>query len=254
MDKTQIDSVPGIFPTWQVHANSFAIRNSYSNIGTGFTVLYEDIEYLVTAQHVLSGVSEQGTIEVLKDKQWEKFTVESVHNSGNDELDIVALKLSGSLINGFFTPCKISESNEDLIAGCDAVYAGFPASWMTSSSDFICTYSTSYQGYPYPMPFIKRSYICYFGSINDTPHFFIDGVANKGFSGSPVYVTKMRKEKDHIKTWNEIIGVIVKHKFDSGAIYNPQTKKQNHDKAQVYSGVSVAHGIFGLFNNNFKNK
>ena len=97
--------------------------------GTAFVIELGGHEYLVTAHHVVNGVTPRGWMELFREDQWsnEVFALVGTGNAleaAPRNVDVAVLRLGGGLIR----PGPITTSSAGLAAGQDVYTIGFPAS------------------------------------------------------------------------------------------------------------------------------
>ena len=97
--------------------------------GTAFVVERGGHEYLVTAHHVVNGITARGWVELFREGQWKDEVFARVGTGNALEIatgivDVAVLKLGGGLIG----PGPITTSSAGLAAGQGVWAIGFPAS------------------------------------------------------------------------------------------------------------------------------
>lgn len=163
--------------------------------GTGFFINHGGKVYLITARHVVSGVSEKKAIlQVKRLGQWVNLqTVRTLFPSVSD-VDIAVFETdekpeaeSGFVLSGNVT------------MGQQIWFLGYPAI-LNKFSDF-------------DIPFIKRGTMSAVDSSNrNAVIFYIDGFNNPGFSGGPIVFWDFEKRQYNI------IGVVQGYRADTAKV------------------------------------
>lgn len=138
-------------------------------LGTAFTIDVDNKQYLVTAQHVVKGLTGKTQLGIFGNQDWKPLDVNLVGHCTSG-IDISVLAPAQQL-----TPSDlpIVPSSEGLIYGQEVFFLGFPYNFLV---DVIFTNEG------YPLPFVKRATVSCF----DANVFLLDGHNNPGFSGGPV--------------------------------------------------------------------
>lgn len=155
--------------------------------GTCFTIDVDGKQYLVTAQHVVKGISTAARIRIYQD-EWKPFDVTLVGKCSDDNnltefgnldksIDIAVLALESPLFRPIL---PLEPTTNGVTYGQDAYFLGFPS---------YLKYNFSINPYGFPLPFIRKAVISY-TEPNDNgsglERFYLDGHNNPGFSGGPV--------------------------------------------------------------------
>jgi hypothetical protein len=144
-----------------------------SKFGTGFLVDLDSKRYLVTAKHVVEQYSLEKPIYWAKDNAWEKLQTETTWFE-SDTIDLAVFSPQ--------VPTRPTESGWDidlnsanLQLGQDVFFCGFPYTLHTDSLRI---------NDGFPIGLVKKA--CFSGYDSKEDIYFLDGIANKGFSGAPV--------------------------------------------------------------------
>lgn len=150
--------------------------------GTGFTIDVEGRQYLVTAKHVVNGLTPESSIDVMRDGAWQGIDIGEVWHSPTGA-DVALLSLKNQL----------SPSHQ--------VVVGNSASYFLSQQIY-------FLGFPfglhmeagiinnrYPVPFVKTGIVASFSSvIGGSQLIYCDGYNNPGFSGGPIVTVSAQQQ------------------------------------------------------------
>ncbi len=195
---------------------TFRIRYNNS-VGTAFTIDVDNRQYLITARHVIAGISNNDEIGVFSNRDWVPLSIQIVGQPDNIDISVLAPERR-------LTPAgkPVESSSDGLAYGQDVYFVGFPY-------DFLGNVIFTESGYP--CPFAKKAIVSCF----DKDVFLLDGHNNPGFSGSPVIFGKLGASATNIAA------VISGYKFMPEPIYagsteTPLTYKYN-------TGIIVTYRI-----------
>lgn len=139
--------------------------------GTCFVVDYEDRQYIVTAGHLVRGMPNSATIQIMHEQNWEDVTVNLVeHGEGEIDISVLAAEMRLS------AEPPLPLSTIDRVAlGQDVYLLGFPFGRSTRREIL---------NENFPFPFVKKAVL----SAQDCPSgiYCLDGHVTHGFSGGPV--------------------------------------------------------------------
>ncbi|MCA0393175.1 MAG: serine protease [Proteobacteria bacterium] len=174
---------------------TFCIAHNEST-GTGFTIDVESRQYLVTARHVIDGLTPESSLGVMRNGAWQSVDVGDVwHSPSGADLALLSLKN------------QLSPSHEVLVVGDSASYflsqqiyfLGFPYGLHTEAAQI---------NDGYPVPFVKTGIVASFSSLSGGSQlFYCDGHNNPGFSGGPIVTVSPRQQVT-------VIGVISGYRFN----------------------------------------
>ena len=143
--------------------------------GTGFTIERDSREYLITAHHVVEGISSGETIQILRNDVWKDLVVQVV-GLGKEGADVAVLA----------SPIQLSprlptiSSSKHLIYGQQVFFLGYPYGWDSGNEQI---------NRGVPIPFVKAGIISAMITGN-VSLFVLDAHGNKGFSGGPVVFSR----------------------------------------------------------------
>ena len=164
--------------------------------GSAFTFDRGGKQYLVTARHVVEGITSGGSIFVGQEKQWKTVDI-NVVGIGDGEVDVAVLacqlQLSPTL------PLEPSGPEARFSYGQEAYFLGFPFGWDSGGE---------HMNNGLPFPFVKAGIISAF-TIGDAPvhKIYLDAHANEGFSGGPVVFSPLDGQKKGL----HVAGVVVSY-------------------------------------------
>ena len=148
--------------------------------GTCFTVNIEDVEYLVTATHLVENFNKRSYIEILSEEGWQKIDVDYIghgvpRDRNMDPPDISVFK--GDLYFSPGTSHKISIDAAGLVYSQEVRFLGFPGAVDVTES-----YNKMWdKNRGFPLPVCKSAIVSWMNG-----YILIDTVGGGGFSGSPV--------------------------------------------------------------------
>ena len=143
--------------------------------GTAFAIDRASRQYLVTARHVVDGISSGDTIAVFHESRWQNVTIEVIGIGGGDvdvDVNVDVMSCPTQLAPTY----SLEASAAGLAYGQTVYFLGFPFGWDGGAESM---------NRDLPIPFVKTGIISALIFGNPT-RFFIDGHGNKGFSGGPV--------------------------------------------------------------------
>lgn len=148
----------------------FRIR--YGNgTGTAFVIDRDDRQYLVTARHVVKGITTGESISVLQESQWMQTPIKVI-GIGIGAPDIAVLAAPVQLADAV----SLEASSDGLAYAQGVHFLGFPFGWDGAGEDI---------NMDHPLPFIKAGIVSGI-KHTDATRIYIDAHGNPGFSGGPV--------------------------------------------------------------------
>lgn len=184
------------------------------SIGTGFTIDVDGRQYLVTARHVVEGLTSDSQISLLRNGAWGSIDIGNVWNSPTGA-DIALLSLRSQL----------SPAHHIVVGGAGSFFLsqqifflGFP---------FGLNMEVGQINNGYPMPFVKTGIVSSFSSVSGGSQLiYCDGHNNPGFSGGPIVTVSARSEVTIIAVvsayrYNE--DPVLLNGVDSGLTYRSNT-------------------------------
>jgi S1-C subfamily serine protease len=186
--------------------------------GTAFVIDVDGREYLVTAKHVVEGMSGSDRVGVFSNARWDEFPVSLVGHADGD-VDISVLAGNRTLVP---SGLPLEPTRYGLTYGQDVYFLGFPYGFLGS-------YILGESGFP--LPFVKRATLSLFeGRI-----LFLDGHNNPGFSGGPVVFTVQGNNAFRVAAvvsgYRAVAEPVYEGGLETGLTYNHNT------------GIIVTHGI-----------
>jgi S1-C subfamily serine protease len=142
--------------------------------GTCFTVDLDNRHYIVTAAHVVAGMSESDQIEIQRENNWQTIVVQTVGVT-TAPADVAVLAPPGILSP--LHPLGVHGSNYHLSQ--DVYFLGFPYGFRMDLRQEL--------NRGFPLPLVKKGIISALASRHTGSNIIlIDGHNNPGFSGGPV--------------------------------------------------------------------
>ena len=142
-----------------------------TSAGTTFALDRDGKQYLITARHVVEGITSGSSVAILHDEQWKDMPLEVV-GIGTGELDVAVLSCRGRLA----PPHPLEASSEGLTYSQRVYFLGFPFGWGGG---------WEHLNREFPLPLVKSGIISAMPSGSPS-RIYIDAHNNKGFSGGPV--------------------------------------------------------------------
>jgi S1-C subfamily serine protease len=140
--------------------------------GTGFTLDRNGNQYLITARHVVEGLSERAaTLQIYRSADWHNLTANILYPS-NPEVDIAVLQLPQPLRTD--APVLVPDGGAGIYVSQEVFFVGFP-----EGAPHV------YVGSEFPIAFIKHGILSAI-EFGDTKLWYVDGFNNPGFSGGPI--------------------------------------------------------------------
>jgi S1-C subfamily serine protease len=191
--------------------------------GTAFTIEINERQYLITANHVVSGIKDGESISIFHDSNWEDIPVKLI-NCDKPDVDIIVLAASQQL-----TPTLPLEPTMDgLVFGQDVYFLGFPFGFFTEDRGGFNN--------RFPFPFIKKGIISAIDKSSDgIVSLFVDGHNNPGFSGGPIVFVDLNTQK------LKVGGVVSGYHSQEAPIYYQGT--QLPFVSNLNTGLLVGYGI-----------
>ena len=183
----------------QIHATMY---------GTAFTIDIDGRQYIVTAKHVVSALPDktEAKIQLNRKSGWVDLTV-MVYKC-EDPVDIAVLVPKQQITVNF----ELEPTAAGMLVGQESEFVGFPYG-----------FNVKYENQPDVFGIVKRGTVAAFvpQPVARTQTIILDGLNNKGFSGSPVVYRDLNKPGFVFK----VAGVIVD--------YIPETTRIKKIKEEV---------------------
>jgi S1-C subfamily serine protease len=168
--------------------------------GTGFTIDVEGRQYLVTAKHVVDGLTSESSIGVMRNGTWQDVGFSDIWHSPTGA-DIALLSLNNQL----------SPSHQIIVIGDSASYflsqqiffLGFPYGLHMEAGII---------NNGYPVPFVKTGIVSSFSSVSGGSQLiYCDGHNNPGFSGGPIVTVSAQQQVT-------VIGVVSAYRYNEDPV------------------------------------
>ena len=168
--------------TTNVLQRTFHIRYG-EGTGTAFAIDRDGKQYLVTAKHVVEGITSGNSLAIYHEKKWKNINIEVV-GCGDGATDVAVLGCRVRLAPSH----PLEASMEELIYGQKVYFVGFPFGWDGGHE---------HMNNEFPLPFVKAGFI---SAIQfNSSRIYIDAYGNPGFSGGPVVFVPMGKPRNELR-------------------------------------------------------
>lgn len=141
------------------------------SLGTCFALDIDDKQYIVTAKHVVAGITDGGTVYFAKDGRWYPSQIHLIGHHENSDVSVFSLNVR------IVSEQLIMSAKDEFFYGQDIRFLGYPY------GIYDYKHCLAVRG-GFPIPFIKAGIVSSFDSTNQ--NLYIDGINNPGFSGGPV--------------------------------------------------------------------
>ena len=156
--------------TTNVFSRVFQIQFN-GGIGTCFAIDCENKQYIITAKHVVEGLTNNHLIKIFHANKWVEVNVKLIGHHKIADVSVFALYQQLA----FF---ELEPTTRDLTCGQDLYFLGFPFK-LRSEIDIRLNNE-------FPFPLVKKGILSAIMQDNAHGYFFLDGHNNPGFSGGPV--------------------------------------------------------------------
>lgn len=188
--------------TTNVYYRVFHIQYA-GGTGTAFTIDVDQRQYLVTARHVVKGMSSPGTIKLFHNNQWNDIQVQPIW-CNDSSIDIAILVAPRQLS----PPYKLEPTSAGLVNGQDLYFLGFPYGQFTDHSHLLNNF---------PLPFIKKAILSAMtGGAKGINMLFLDGHNNPGFSGGPIVFSQLGQNEYKVAGVISGFNAVEEPVFDGG--------------------------------------
>jgi S1-C subfamily serine protease len=191
--------------------------------GSSFTIEIDKRQYLVTARHVVAGVSDGDSISLMRDGHWVPYTIKAIPIDP-PQADIAVLALPSVLPQTF----TVQVASESLALGEEAYFLGFP---------FGITFPGAPQASGFPLPFVKHGICSAFGTVKGVDYIYLDGYDNPGFSGGPIVRTNPRGIT--------IVGVVSGFRYSDEPVLKDGKASELKYRANtgIVLGIGISHAL-----------
>ncbi|MDQ3535195.1 MAG: serine protease [Bacteroidota bacterium] len=187
--------------------------------GTCFAIDWEGRQYLVTAKHVISGIFDNGIIEIFFKAKWHPQQIKLIGH--HPKVDVSVIEIGSVLSN-----LPLEPTAGGIALGQDVYFLGFPFSLSDQRNSYI--------NRDFPLPLVKKGILSAMFNDEKGDYLLLDGINNPGFSGGPV-VFKPNKGNGF-----KVAGII------SGYRISPEPVYLNNDIAEY--NIRANTGIIIAFN------
>ena len=192
-----------------------------SQQGTGFYMDYQGKLYIITARHLVTGLTQdKATIQVRKSGEWVNIQTQKTLFPSSDDVDIAIFETEEKLSE----PCSITAVTGGVTFGQQVWFLGYP--WGIGSK-----FHNDIE-----LPFIKRGTMSAIDGTNPNAIvLYIDGFNNPGFSGGPIVYWDFSEHR------YKIFGVVKGYKTDTAKV---RVKGEYLDtQLLVNSGILIGYSI-----------
>lgn len=160
---------------------TFHIRHNGGE-GTAFTVEIANLQYIVTAKHVVDGLASNTSVSISEGGRWQPVSIGDVwYSPTGADIALISPKKAISPTH----PVTVGNASSYLLSQ-QIYFLGFPYGLQTLAGQ-------SNNGFP--IPFVKTGIIASF-TVGQTGSqvIFCDGHNNPGFSGGPIVMVSVNHE------------------------------------------------------------
>ena len=188
--------------------------------GTCFTVDCNNRQYIVTAKHLVEGITDSSTIRIKHEGVWKDCLVNLVgHCKGKVDISVLAVDFQ-------LSPAYSLPTTGRMTLGQDVYFLGFPYGLASEIGEL---------NRNFPLPLVKKATLSAIDS--KTSPFFLDGHNNPGFSGGPVVFSPEGKPDNKLS----VAAVISGYRLNMEPVY---LEGERTPLEFVYNtGIIVAYGI-----------
>jgi hypothetical protein len=141
------------------------------SLGTCFALDIDNKQYIITAKHVIAGITDGETVYFAKDGGWDSFQIHLIGHHENSDVSVFSLNIE------IASEKLVMPANDSFSYGQDIRFLGYPYGMYDYK------HGLAVRG-GFPIPLIKAGIVSSFDSANQ--NLYIDGINNPGFSGGPV--------------------------------------------------------------------
>lgn len=197
--------------------------NFNDSIGTCFTIEHNNRQYIITAKHVVNGLKNNDTVNIVINHINTPIKVQLVGHC-KDPIDITVFCTDKLLTDTFVLPPTM----EGIVWGQDVYFLGYPYGNVGK---------LDIQSGPARLPFVKKAILSCMENVNGVNVMYLDGHNNPGFSGGPVVFRNIEKKINEMN----VCGVISGYSSTNEPIFQgnntlPLTYKYN-------TGIIISYNI-----------
>jgi len=196
--------------------------------GTAFVIRIDDLEYLVTARHLVDTSTPKFNFKVFAHDAWSEVEAMAVGH-GVGEVDISLYECPPSLGSTEFT---LVPAEGTFALGQDMFFLGFPYMMWGNLRAFL-------DGRP--CAFVKRGTLSFFDAYGQRT-LFIDAINNEGFSGGPLLFYPPDNPGQMF-----VAGVVSKFKVEHEAVLD-EHGEVTAMQVPYNTGFMVAYGMANVVN------
>ena len=189
--------------------------------GTCFAIDYENLQYIVTARHIVEAITDSEIIHIAHEQEWKNCSVNLVgHCEGKVDISVLAagVQLAPQL--------SLPPTSVGIVLGQDVYFLGFPYGLSSEIENL---------NRNFPFPLVKKAILSAFES--ETGPLLLDGHNNPGFSGGPVIFSEWGKRANEFS----VAGVISGYQYNMEPVY--LEGKRTPLEFKYNTGIIAAYGI-----------
>lgn len=230
MPKLLFFSVLLVFCYSSIDSNAQVISNVYARVlkirvgttGSAFTMDVDGRQYLVTAKHMVTGLKQEGSIDIYKDNQWVPTIVKVLRCE--EPIDIAVL-IPSNLLTLSYRLDPIS-GDQFIIMGQEVYFVGFPFGLSIGGVNMMNLNSLT------PMAMVKKGILMGDSDEGEARKLQIDGFNNHGFSGGPIVFREIRDMMNPTSNLY-VLGVISGFIPEFLSVMTPEKVKAGDDTSKV---------------------
>lgn len=162
-----------------------------TSTGTAFTIEHESRQYLITARHLVEGISSGASIQIFHGNTWKDLGVQVVGiGAGGADVAVLASPIQLSPTH------PLQPSSKDIFYGQPVFFLGYPYGWDSGGEQI---------NRGIPIPFVKAGILSAIVP-GDLSLFVLDAHGNPGFSGGPVVFAPVGKGNNELR----VAGIVSK--------------------------------------------
>ena len=188
--------------------------------GTCFAIDVNERQYIVTAKHVVEGLTDHQNVEIYFKGNWTPTAISLIGHHPTADISVFS-------INTILSKLKMLPSSNGLTYGQDIYFLGFPYRLQDEQG--------SQLNRDFPIPLVKKGILSSITVDNTGKYLLLDGINNPGFSGGPV-VFKEPGQNEY-----KVAAVISAFKSAEEPTYHQSKKTQI--SVRVNTGIIIAYNI-----------
>ena len=192
--------------------------------GTVFALDHEGKQYLITAGHLLEGMTSLDEIKVFHEGQWKSLPLAMVGIAQNADIAVLAPGIQLAPLH------PLEATMGGIVFGQQVFFLGFPLGMMLGSGGI---------NRDFPFPLVKSGVLSGI-EFGKAARIWVDGHNNPGFSGGPLIFIRAEDQFKADRAY-KVAGVISAYRVSVLPVYNRQG--QQIGLFPENSGIVLAYGI-----------